>query len=524
MLRPREIELKLGFHAAALRRLKENLRLKCGARLVGEPVHMVSTYFDTDGLALHRGGLSLRLRQVGARRLQTVKRESTAGGVVMDRGEWETEVSSNQPNLDAVCSSAIKPKLIKKLRRDLKPMFETRVHRTLYSVENGDSEIELAIDEGEIVSDSGSVPLSEVELELKRGEVTDLFRLARSLVDAGPIQLAVRSKAERGYAMITAAAPEPVKAVPIAIKPGTNTAKAFQIIARACLYQIAANCPAVVAGHADGVHQMRVGLRRIRAALTVFSSMLSDPQTSALKSELRWITGELGPAREMAVFAERAVEPLVNPTSEEDSISELTTDVQQRRADAETHACRAVESQRFGMLLLDLAAWIEAGDWITNDDHTVHKVRQTSIKCTAVRELQRRWKEILKKGKHLDDLDPPRRHRLRISTKKLRYASEFFACLFPGPNPKRRRKAFISHLEKLQDALGELNDIAVHERLSAQIADDTHDRRRRARTKKVFAAGRVSGHEEARAAPLLVRARQAHDTLSRVRRFWSAKG
>jgi triphosphatase len=139
----------------------------------------------------------------------------------------------------------------------------------------------------------------------------------------------------------------------------------------------------------------------------------------------------------------------------------------------------------------------------------------------AASELRRRWKIILKRGKHLDKLEPQRRHRLRIQTKKLRYAAEFFASAFQ--KSKRRQENFVKTLEKLQDALGDLNDIAVHEELSERLAQCKSGVRRRRSdpAKRAFAAGRLSGREEARIAPLLDQDEHAYAVFAEAKPFWA---
>jgi CHAD domain-containing protein len=128
----------------------------------------------------------------------------------------------------------------------------------------------------------------------------------------------------------------------------------------------------------------------------------------------------------------------------------------------------------------------------------------------------------LKAGAQLRELDPQRRHKMRLQAKKLRYASEFFAGAFPGKKAARRRQRFVAGLEKLQDALGELNDIAVHAGLTEQLVDvqDARDKQREGRAKKAFAAGRLSGHEEARIASVLKDAERAYRGFSQVKPFW----
>ena len=149
-------------------------------------------------------------------------------------------------------------------------------------------------------------------------------------------------------------------------------------------------------------------------------------------------------------------------------------------------------------------------------------LREQPIVGAAADELRRRWKKILKAGAQLKELDPPRRHKMRIQAKKLRYASEFFGGAFPGKKAMRRRNGFVAGLEKLQDALGDLNDIAVHEGLSEQIVDvhDASGKQREGRAKKAFAAGRLSGREEARVASVLKDAERAYRAFAEAKPFW----
>jgi len=75
------------------------------------------------------------------------------------------------------------------------------------------------------------------------------------------------------------------------------------------LNQIVNNHGALTKGDPEGVHQMRVGLRRLRAAMSLFAALLGDRQTAAIKNELKWLAGELGPARELDVLVSRVVTP-----------------------------------------------------------------------------------------------------------------------------------------------------------------------------------------------------------------------
>jgi inorganic triphosphatase YgiF len=519
----REIELKFDVPEDSLPRLTGSSLLKRAATSGRRPADLVSVYFDTDKLNLRRKGVSLRVRRIGRRLVQTVKQEGSANGPLLARGEWEQDIHAPQPDLDSAHDNALAHMLNKKLRRSLKPMFETRVRRKVFEIQDGDSEVELSIDKGTIEAGRKSSPLCEVELELKQGQVTDLFKLARTLAQEVPAQLAVKSKADRGYALLTAEQAGAVKAGPIALAPDADVQSAFQTIARACLHQLLANRPVMLDGKPEGLHQMRIALRRLRAAISLFSKMLFDPQTSALKAELKWITGELGPARELEVFLKRVVKPVSECKPHGSAVATLLRQLRRKRANAFARARAAVESSRFRSLVVETAAWIEAGDWTRNPDDLVRMLRERPLAAAASEQLRRRRKPILKRGKHLGDLDPERRHRLRIQVKKLRYATEFFASAFPGKKSGRRRGNFVASLAQLQDALGELNDIAVHESLSEQLAsgEDVGGSSRGSRAKTAFVAGRLSGREEARIAPVLKEADRAYAAFAKAKPYWA---
>ena len=105
-----------------------------------------------------------------------------------------------------------------------------------------------------------------------------------------------------------------MKAAAVDLVAGTSTRDAFKIIGRACLKQVVGNEPALLKGEPEGVHQMRVGLRRVRAAMSLFGGILSDPQTAAIKAELKWLAGELAPARELDVLMKRVLAPVRSAT------------------------------------------------------------------------------------------------------------------------------------------------------------------------------------------------------------------
>jgi CHAD domain-containing protein len=172
----------------------------------------------------------------------------------------------------------------------------------------------------------------------------------------------------------------------------------------------------------------------------------------------------------------------------------LSRELAERRDVALKRAQDAVQSTRFRALTIDIAAWLQVGLWTNPQDDLVADRGSVPIEMFASEQLARRWRQIRKKGRMLAQLDARSRDKLRIQAKKLRYATEFFSSLFASKRAMKRRKQFLPTLERLQDALGDLNDIAVHEKRIASIGI----RRQRLNPSRVFAAGLLIGREDAR--------------------------
>jgi triphosphatase len=520
MTAPREIELKLEIPLEGLRKLDRSQLLRRN-HLHRRGAELVSVYFDTPSLKLRKNGVSLRVRHVGEQHLQTIKCNEPGNGATLSRNEWETEIDGTDLDLEAARGTALEPLLTGRVRRALQPIFETRVRRTVYPIRYDDSDIQLSIDEGRIEAGRQSLRLYEVELELKHGQSPALFRLAHQLAKHVPATLGVKSKADRGYELLTGEASKPVKAFSAKLTPKQSARAAFQSIARACLHQLCSNAGPLRAGDAEGLHQARVSIRRLRTAISLFSTMLRGKQTDLIKRELKWLTGEFGPAREMDVFIERTLEVAAEADHKTHGVNQLADDITKHRNAEFARAQSAVDAARFRALALDVATWIETGDWIYGNGARKALSGKRTIVAIASDQLNRRWKKLVRRGKHFGALNPQQRHKIRIAAKKLRYASEFFADVFPGKKAARGRKRFIAGLKGLQACLGDLNDIVVNKRLSASfVSSPTTRERPDGQAWRAFTAGRFCGHEEARFAPVMKAATRAHKAFARLKPFW----
>ncbi len=183
----REVELKLEIVPEDAERLAASSALAASIVPPQEQA-LVSTYFDTPDFSLHRAGVYLRVRESGGRYTQTVK-SARPDAELLERFEWEREISGPAPDLDGARNTALEPLLTPERRAALRPVFETRIRRKIYRIEEDGSEIEVAIDQGEVAAGARTRPVSELELELKRGDKKALFSLTRRLAATVPLKL-----------------------------------------------------------------------------------------------------------------------------------------------------------------------------------------------------------------------------------------------------------------------------------------------------------------------------------------------
>jgi inorganic triphosphatase YgiF len=485
-----ETELKFRIPARNLQAFTKS-QIAGGKVGKGTESDLVSTYFDTGKHKLKRHGLSLRVRQDGEKQIQTVK---WANAAQFGRGEWETEIADDVPDLGKADGTPLERFALKKLRRKLKPIFKTSVHRITLPVRTKRSEIDLAIDLGSIIAGRRSSPVKELELELKSGRLIDLFRVAKAIERKSGAELDLRSKAQRGYHLADGKDYEVVFAEPIELASDMAAGVAFQAIARATVRHFSENADAVRNGDPEGIHQMRVGLRRLRAAISLFSKLLSGAGTEKIKSELRWLTGELAPAREIDVFVKKNIEAATHDALLRRGGKAIKEEFSDKRDQAFARARKAVNSERFRKLLIDALQWIESRRTIATDQASM------PISRFAADVLQRRTRKVRKEGRDLDKMSPLARHTLRIRVKKIRYAVEFFETLFPSKREKKQIARLSDHLKKIQDALGALNDFVAHREM---IVDAVLKASRQHRRALVFASGVVLGREDQAVRPLM---------------------
>lgn len=263
--------------------------------------------------------------------------------------------------------------------------------------------------------------------------------------------------------------PQPQRAgtIPFDLGDDSEAASAFGAILRHCLLQFDANLvPALRDCDTEGVHQMRVALRRLRSALGLFAPMLREDMLDPLVEELRWINGPLGRKRDLDVFLAETLSPLRRELDDVKALQHLRIILEDHREAAQVALVSALQSPRLAALRLGfarLADAVEDGSALADAAMAAQPAERFAAEV-----LRKRRRKVKALGMQHAELPIESLHELRIRAKKLRYAAEFFRSLFGRKDTRR----FIAALGRLQDCLGVLNDADVGVRLVRDLLPD----------------------------------------------------
>jgi CHAD domain-containing protein len=233
-----------------------------------------------------------------------------------------------------------------------------------------------------------------------------------------------------------------------ALAARATAGEAFVANARAALEQVGANAAGAAAGRdPEYLHQLRVGVRRLRSALRAFRELLRRRRADAIERPWRRMMQTFGAARDLDVFV-ASVEG-----------NELQAAAGKERALAQERARLLVNSRAFRKAGQNTFAWAQGRPWRRKANPA------EPLAAFARRALERLHGGLGKAAHGIDWRDAARRHRVRIRVKRMRYGCDFFASAFP----QRATAPFLKSLRGLQDVLGEMNDIEVQRGLLSAI-------------------------------------------------------
>jgi triphosphatase len=504
-----ELELKFAVPPESAAHLKAALEQDLGSE---RRTHLQAHYFDTADHALAEAHLALRLRKEGERWTQTLKAE---GDSRVHRLEDNVEVpaaADETPAIDPArhhgsdAGAALARALRHRHGQPLVARFQTDVWRSGREVEVDGGRVEIAFDEGRIVAGEASLPLCEIEFELKAGDAAALFQVARKWA-AGPhrLWLSTISKAERGERLMHGQhGAEAVRAAVPAIDGGMMGEAVARAVVASCLDQILGNASEVASGRfdADHVHQLRIGIRRLRTAMRELRA-LSPAIDPAWETPLMAAFRDLGAYRDRQTVA-GAVQPRLR------AAGAPSVDWPEPAPGKVPPPERTVREPAFQAVLLHWLEFISTPARVPSASpdrkgRASHGPAGSDAIAHVRRRLRKLHRRIVADGSRFEALDEASQHKVRKRLKRLRYLAEFAGPLFDEQALER----YLKRLRPAQDALGEHNDMHV----AAANYRDAAERD----PKAWFAVGWLQAQH-------LSSAKRCHRALERVadaRKFWN---
>lgn len=354
-----------------------------------------------------------------------------------------------------------------------------------------------------------AVPADRLIARLRlHGPAEAVFALARAFAADLPVLPATASLAELGRALAAQEPPRARRAGPAllgdAADAGGAVASAIGHLGLAMLHQ---RDGALAGARPEPVHQMRVALRRLRAILRLFRDCTGAPALLRLEAELKALAGRLGPARDWDVFLAGTAAEVVAAVAEDARLAPLLREAGAAREAAYAALRATLDEPEFRLLALDLAEAAARPDpW-----RAAAPAAATALPGFGAALLERRWRKLKKRGREMGTLDPAAFHALRIEAKRLRYAAELFAPLWPGKATRR----FLRRLAALQDAMGQANDAEVARGLVAGLRGGAPGRS--------WAGGLFDGWCLARVATARRKSRGAWAAVEECRPFWRGR-
>ena len=523
------VEIELKFQIDPARR--EGVRRALASRSAAvDTLRLQARYFDTVDDRLAKAGLALRLRKEGrARWVQTLKGR---GDGLMQRLEHEIVLAPGDPVAIEIArhdGTAAGQALRKALGTPAAPLverFATDIRRSRRVVQTRSAageaaSVEIALDEGWLIAPAAAgvsegrpanrarrrLPVSEIEFELLAGPPQALLDLASRWVHRHGLWLDVRSKAERGHALATSQWPGAVFAGAPVLGRRMPPARAFAAMLQSVLAHVLPNMAAVAAAtHAgsDHLHQLRVGLRRLRTLLREFGSGI-DGVDAAWQPLLAEVFSALGALRDREIIEQTLAPARLAAiqagfvATEAAARAETTPEAAGAAVELRAQETAPLREPGFNALLLALIGLASA---------TEAQAEGAPLIELASKRLSRLHKRVADDASRFAAQDDDARHDLRKRLKRLRYSLEFVAPVFP----KKAVSRYLALLKPAQQALGDYNDIVVAQASLREAATRSDS--------DAFVLGWLTARREALAQAASAQLRRLADAS----RFWKNKG
>lgn len=422
----------------------------------GQPVitDYETTYYDTADCRLMQHGFAYRIRKSGEQFTATVKDSGSSHGGLHIRGEWNKDITDNTPDVAFFCDLPIGEALQDIVGGDsLIPIFATVFQRTAIDwIGDDGSVIELAADNGQILSGDHCEPICEIELELKSGHIASVLKLGAALAERYPLAVEERSKFLRGLVLAGIQTPEPSSYI-LELKKKNALQPEVQKIFSFCLHEIIIAQTQYLATPDDPevIHQFRIKLRQFRSLLSFFRPLLGQEEYDTVQAQLKQLGNQLSYIRELDVLAadwNQLVHTCPDILGKAAALTKvLTAERDKERAAIYEQAVQGTATAT----LLNIWAWVLEREWVQLPDEDL------LVGDYVCQRFQKRLTAVVKGMKKIDGCDYTAIHALRIQAKKLRYVAHILA-----PVMQKEHKKALAYARRLQSQLGKICDAQRH--------------------------------------------------------------
>jgi inorganic triphosphatase YgiF len=396
-------------------------------------------YLDTADHTLEQADISLWLQRVRRHWTQTIEIGATPQGGLSIGDRFHNTAPQGRPSVDAIAEPSIRDEINQRVNDStLVPVCEAVIKRSSVELSpDGESRAQLTIESTDILAAGRSAMLCEAEIALLAGKPGVLFDLTHVLFPAGGLYFSNLSKVARGHLLAERGHIDPPlkphNAKEIVLRDDESVEKAAHDILKECLDHIFTNVTVVDRlDDSEGPHQLRVGLRRLRSAFSIFSSALKNSEMARLNEEARWLGKEVGRLRDLDVIVTEIVRREADKHPEETCLKELGEALKGEEAALRERLRQIIKDRRCQAFLIDLARFVHVRGWLDPLDLGQSERLAIPVSEHAVAALNKRWKKTVKRARRFNTLDDEQRHELRKELKKLRYAVEFFFFAFSG--------------------------------------------------------------------------------------------
>ncbi|MFM2483211.1 CYTH domain-containing protein [Celerinatantimonas sp. YJH-8] len=430
--------------------------------------HLRSVYFDTTERHLRRLQMGLRIRTGDEQNVQTLKTAGRNIGGLHERPEFNQVIEGNHPELGRFEHVDWPDDIdLMQLETQLLPIFVTDFLRTTWLIDlENETLIEVALDSGQLQADDKQEPIQEIELELVKGDVAQLFLLARQLTQLEGIQLVSTSKAKRGYALadeLPAEQSHELTFVPLST--ADSISDAFMHGLEYALQHWQSHQQ--IFNQTDdltAVKQLKQAAMLMHQVLTIYQDVLEFD--CEWHDELLWL------ARQMSWVDEvLSIEKLLDQQGEfirklpnRRAITRYLEECRQSLPDlSEIH--QLLSSPRYNRLVVDIVSWLNQGE-------RARAKQELSLIEFAVSALEYSWSELKESDLGSEKLEFSQYERLAGLLRRNLMVGNCFGNLFPTPERDDFRLLWF-------DILGGIEDLRVLEPIADMLetADDDDDAR-----------------------------------------------